>query len=139
MISVLPKFYDLPKIHKPGIPLHPIVSAIKSPTYGLSQFLAGILHYIRGDKINTRFSGALPPLVSNLTKEDDDILVSSDAVTPFTTILLDLAETIILARWEEIKKFTPLDKELFSEVLNFGLQNGITVNMTEKPTSRLKG
>jgi len=76
-----------------------------------------IVYYIRDDKINTRSSGALPPLVSNLDLEDDDILVSFDAVSLslslslFTTIPLHLAETIwVLARWEEIKKFTPLGK-----------------------------
>jgi hypothetical protein len=33
-----PRFYGLPKIHKPGIPLRPIVSFVNSPTYGVSSF-----------------------------------------------------------------------------------------------------
>ena len=30
--GLCPRFYGLPKIHKPGIPLRPIVSFVKSPT-----------------------------------------------------------------------------------------------------------
>jgi hypothetical protein len=35
-----PRLYGLPKIHKPGVPLRPIVSTIGSPTYRLAQHLA---------------------------------------------------------------------------------------------------
>ena len=34
-----PKFYGLPKIHKPDIPLHPIVSCIRSPTFNLAKYV----------------------------------------------------------------------------------------------------
>ena len=35
----IPSIYGLPKIHKPDIPLRPIVSFYSSPTYELSKFL----------------------------------------------------------------------------------------------------
>ena len=38
-----PRLYGLPKIHKEGVPLRPIVSNIGAPTYQLAKFLAGIL------------------------------------------------------------------------------------------------
>jgi len=34
-----PIFYGLPKIHKPNIPLRPIVSQINGPTYKLSKYI----------------------------------------------------------------------------------------------------
>lgn len=34
-----PKMYGLPKLHKPGIPLRPIVSCVQSPFYKLSKYL----------------------------------------------------------------------------------------------------
>ena len=40
---VPPKFYDLPKIHKPDTPLRPIVSSCGSVTYGVAKELAKIL------------------------------------------------------------------------------------------------
>ena len=43
-----PRFYGLPKIHKPGIPLRPIVSFVNSPTYAISGYLARILSPLLG-------------------------------------------------------------------------------------------
>ena len=44
-----PRFYGLPKIHKPGIPLRPIVPFVNSPTYAISGYLARILSPIVGN------------------------------------------------------------------------------------------
>ena len=41
--AVSPKFYGLPKIHKPGIPLRPIVSSTGTATYNTAKELARIL------------------------------------------------------------------------------------------------
>ena len=38
-----PKLYGLPKLHKPGIPMRPIVSFCGSPSYQLSKYLTTIL------------------------------------------------------------------------------------------------
>ena len=38
-----PRFYGLPKIHKTGIPLRPLVSFVNSATYAISGYLARIL------------------------------------------------------------------------------------------------
>jgi len=43
------RFYGLPKIHKQGIPLRPIVSFIGSPTYELSKYLCRILTPLVGN------------------------------------------------------------------------------------------
>ena len=48
-----PRFYGLPKIHKTGIPLRPIVSFINSPTYDVSSYLAKILSPVVGNTVNT--------------------------------------------------------------------------------------
>ena len=39
-----PKFYGLPKIHKEGIPLRPIVSSIGAASYETAKELAKILN-----------------------------------------------------------------------------------------------
>ena len=36
----LPYLYGLPKVHKKNIPMRPIISNVRSPTYFLSKFLA---------------------------------------------------------------------------------------------------
>ena len=43
-----PQIYGLPKIHKEGIPLRPIVAAIGSPTHQLARELARILSPLAG-------------------------------------------------------------------------------------------
>ena len=43
-----PLLYGLPQVHKPDVPLRPIVSFVSSPTYGLSKFLAGLLAPVVG-------------------------------------------------------------------------------------------
>ena len=45
---VPPKFYGLPKIHKPDTPLRPIVSSCGSVTYGVTKELAKILKPLVG-------------------------------------------------------------------------------------------
>ena len=53
--AVIPKIYGLPKLHKKGIPLRPIISNILAPTYKLSKYLANVLtniihkneHYVK--------------------------------------------------------------------------------------------
>ena len=47
--GLCPRFYGLPKIYKPGIPLRPIVSFVNSPTYAISGYLARILSPVAGN------------------------------------------------------------------------------------------
>lgn len=46
--GIMPRIYGLPKIHKEGIPLRPIVNTIGSPTYDLAKYLAKILKPLVG-------------------------------------------------------------------------------------------
>ena len=43
-----PKFYDIPKIHKPDTPLRPIVSSCAPVTYGVAKELTKILKPLAG-------------------------------------------------------------------------------------------
>ena len=51
--AVTPKFYGLPKIHKDGIPLRPIVSSRGSITYEVAKELARILKPLVGSSPTT--------------------------------------------------------------------------------------
>ncbi|KAJ8048218.1 hypothetical protein HOLleu_00445 [Holothuria leucospilota] len=46
--SLSPRIYGLPKLHKEGIPLRPIVSSINSPSYNLARHLADLLTPLSG-------------------------------------------------------------------------------------------
>ena len=41
--EITPRIFGLPKIHKEGVHLRPIVNTIGSPTYEISQYVAKIL------------------------------------------------------------------------------------------------
>ena len=46
--TMVPRIYGLPKIHKEGAPIRPIVNTIGSPTYYLAKFLAKKLRALVG-------------------------------------------------------------------------------------------
>ena len=46
--AVSPKYYGLPKIHKPGVPLRPIISSRGSATYETAKELANIIKPLVG-------------------------------------------------------------------------------------------
>ena len=44
----LPRIYGLPKIHKDGVPLRPIVACISSPSYQLAKYVAQLISHLAG-------------------------------------------------------------------------------------------
>ena len=98
---VPPKFYGLPKIHKPETPLRPIVSSCGSVTYGVAKVLAKILkplvgkspHHISG---NQAFVEQVKHIIlapgECLSSYDVSALLASVPVDPALNIIRDLLE-----------------------------------------------
>ena len=88
----LPYFYGLPKTHKDGIPLRPIISSVGSFTYKMSKWLAGILspflgafsssHIIHSEDFLQKFNEANIP-VHNIK------LLSLDVESLFTKVPIE--------------------------------------------------
>ena len=97
--TVCPKFYGLPKIHKPDVPLRPIVASQGSPTYNLAKYLAEILkpfvgkseHYVVNSK-------EFITKIEQTKLDEDEILVSFDVVSLFTNVPVDEACNIAKER-----------------------------------------
>ena len=90
--STIPSIYGLPKIHKTGVPLLPIVSFCTSPTYSLSKYLAALLSPLVGESPSAvRNSRDFVSFVSSLQLDPDEVLVSFDVVSLFTNVPVDLA------------------------------------------------
>ena len=86
------KVHKLSKIHKPGIPLRPIVSFVNSPTYAISGYLARILSPVVGNTDYTvKNSWEIADFIRDKTLNACEELVSFDVVSLFTKILVDLA------------------------------------------------
>ena len=87
---ITPRIYGLPKIHKQGVPLRPIVNTIDSPTYDLEKYLAGILKPLVGNTSSfIKDSSSFVKMISNLTLEPEDIMVSFDVFSLSTKISID--------------------------------------------------
>ena len=85
--GLCPCFYGLPKIHKPGIPLRPIVSFVNSPTYAISGYLARILTPVVGNTDYTvKNSCEFADFIKDKTLNACEELVSFDVVSLFTKI-----------------------------------------------------
>lgn len=78
--SIPPHLYDLPKSHKPDIPLRPTVSSIGSPYYGLAGFLHTILSPLAG-KLESfvKNSGHFIQLLKSANLQSLDIIINFDA------------------------------------------------------------
>jgi len=94
--EVIPRIYGLPKIHKEGVPLRPIVNTIGSPTYELAKYVAKLLKPLVGNTDSfIKDSNDFVKLIKNKRVDKDDILVSFDVVSLFTKIPLDEAVHVI--------------------------------------------
>ena len=82
-----PKFYGLPKIHKDGVPLRPIVSSIGSVTYNLSKYLADLLAPLTGHTVHhIKDSKDFVNTIQELQVDESECMVSFDVTSLFTSI-----------------------------------------------------
>lgn len=111
-----PYIYGLPKLHKAGIPLRPIVSNVGSPTYNLSKFLSTAITKILGkNDYYVRDSWHFHEFIKNKNVPNDFMLVSFDVTSLFTNIPTDFALECIKKRWAEISVNSPLNLNEFTE------------------------
>ena len=74
--SPVPRFYGQPKVHKPGVPILPIVSYSGSPLYNLNKYIANIVKaYVRDENNNAKNSTTFSNYIRNVPIEDDEIMV----------------------------------------------------------------
>ena len=93
---VTPKFYGLPKIHKPDTPLRPIVSSCGSVTYGVAKELAKILKPLVGKSPHHITSTQdFVEQARHIKQEPGECLSSYDVSALFTSVPIDPALNII--------------------------------------------
>lgn len=113
-----PRMYGLPKIHKPNIPLRPIVSNTNSPTYQLAKFYAQIIHNsIDHEKYNIHSSFSFQQFITEQLIPPQHIVVSLDVISLFTSIPINLITANIDQRWSRISSHTTLPLHCFKEGL----------------------
>ena len=99
-----PKYYGLPKIHKAGVPLKPIISSRGSATYETAKELAKIIkpmverspHYVQNNK-------DFLDSIKNIKIQPDECIMSYDVSALFTFIPIEPAIKIIQKHLEDDK------------------------------------
>ena len=122
-----PRIYGLPKIHKPDIPLRPIVSCIGSPTYQLSKHITSLISPLAGHtSSHVKNSRHFTEMMGSVHVESDEILVSFDVSSLFTNVPVGEAVSIIHKRLMEDETLgdrTSLSPERIADLLEMCLRS----------------
>ena len=126
-VDALPRFYGLPKIHKPGTPLRPIVSCCGTTVHPTARHLADILTPLMGKSIHhVKNSVSFAKSLADLELDDDEIMVSYDVSSLFTAVPVNDAIQIINDRLQNdntLADRTNLDVDDITDLLEFCLSN----------------
>lgn len=96
---ILPRLYCLPKVHKPGDGMRPIVSCINSPSYLLSKWLVEKLQKFESFPsfaIKNRYQ--LIDKIKDLKLQEDEYLVSFDVVSLYPSVPIPITR-YLLRKW----------------------------------------
>ena len=87
--------YGLPKVHKTGIPLRPILAAFKAPSYRLSKYLINLLQPLTVNNFTLKNTYEFKDVVSGFEFPPGSVMASFDITSLFTNV--PIAETINIA------------------------------------------
>ncbi|KAK8778177.1 hypothetical protein V5799_020483 [Amblyomma americanum] len=122
-----PAIYGLPKIHKIGTPLRPIVDYTRSPLFKLSGYLHKVLAPLVGKSAtHIKNSQDFIENIKDVTLDENDILVSFDVCSLFTSVPVELAVHTCKEALKNDPSFPdrmPLEVGEITELLRFCLAN----------------
>ncbi|XP_062704445.1 uncharacterized protein LOC134286788 [Aedes albopictus] len=119
-----PRIYGLPKVHKEGRPLRPVVSTVGSATYNMAQFLSNILGNIVGKtEYHVINSFEFAEEVTGMQVPEEHVLFSLDVKSLYTNVPVAYALECIEARWDEVAKYTRIDKRGFLAAVELTLNS----------------
>lgn len=119
-----PKIYGLPKLHKEGIPLRPIVSCIQSPFNALALFQKTILnHTAYQNKYYIKNSFDFKDKIKNVKVPSNYVLISLDVISLYTSIPNVLAIKSVEKRWDKISTLTDIPKNEFISAIDTTLHS----------------
>ena len=125
--AVSPKYYGLPKIHKPGVPLRPIISSRGSATYETAKELANIIKTLVGrSPHHVQNNKDFLENIKDIKLQPDECIMSYDVSALFTSIPIGPAIKTIKKHLEEnqdLSKRTSMTVDHIISLLEFCLRN----------------
>ena len=121
-----PKFYGLPKIHKEGTPLRPIVSSIGAVTYSTSKELARILKPLVGKSHHICNNQDFIQHLKGIALGPDEVMVSYDVRALFTSVPIQPALEVIeklLKEDQDLQKRTIMSTKHIMDLLELCLRS----------------
>ena len=124
---VPPKFYGLPKIHKTGNTIRPIVSSRGSVTYGVAKVLSKVIKLLMGKSPHhIQSTGDFVSKAKKFTLQMGECLTSYDVISLFTSVPIDPTLDIIndlLIKDGKLNDRTVFLVQNILELLGFCLHN----------------
>ena len=94
--AVPPKYYGLPKVHKPGMPLRPITSGVGSVTHATAKELARIIKpLVGGSQHHVRKNMDFIHSIEGIQMTADECMMSFDVESLFTSVPVEPSIQII--------------------------------------------
>ncbi|CAF3818816.1 unnamed protein product, partial [Rotaria sp. Silwood1] len=99
------RIYGLPKTHKSGVPLRPIVSGIGSFNFGIGKLLARRLSHLRTSNNSLKDTFSFIEFIRKLPPEMADYrMISFDVTSLFTKVPLKYTIDIILDKFADTEQ-----------------------------------
>ena len=100
--AVPPKYYGLPKVHKPGMPLRPIISSVGSVTHATAKELTRIIKpLVGGSSHHVQNNQDFLQSIEGTQLKPEEEMMSFDVEALFTSVPVDPSIEIIKKLMEE--------------------------------------
>ena len=119
------KLYGLPKVHKDGVPMRPILSMVQTAQYDIAKFLDFKLKPLISEKYACRDSFEFVNFISNYELSNkNEFMVSFDVTSLFTNVPLNETINLCCEIWKNnFLEHKNLNEVAFRELLTFATSN----------------
>ena len=110
--------YGLPKVHKPGLPMRPILSAIGTLNYNISKYFIPILKPLTTNQYTIKDTFTFVKTLLDIQNANDFVMASFDVSNLFTNVPLNETINIILELlFHERDNVNGMNKNQFKSLL----------------------
>lgn len=132
-VKQLARFYGLPKVHKDGFQLRPIVSMINSPGKALGPIFNKMLNCIfPRSAVHIKDSYEMKDFIDTAIIRESDMLVSYDVVSMYTNISRNLVRDLIMSKATKFLELFGLGRVILIDIMNFLLIDSVVFTVSER-------